>query len=394
MLPLLPRALYLLSMSPWLALELFLDFALPALLFALGLYLIRSSIPKSKIKTTPICRACRYNLTGITAPTCPECGFPLSPTRRQLWDLIPKKRATLGLLFTLPFLWVLWMFVSFYAWVIPLQYHLNQVIQTRPSGAAAKVNWQYPHFEDTRSDTWRDQAGLWLTSQIIILFTPPRPVSPNQVQFEAVRLTRRHNVTLDPSLTSINLPVRTSTFIIQYIFWPTDHYRRYVQILDEPPSAVTITNASPRDQDLFSRLAKIGPFTELHVITSHIDADSLQSIADLPSLTFLDIQSVTAPMPELRQLQKLPNLENLSIDFGRPISPHDIQTLDTLPKLATLTLTAHQVQPGCDPALAKLASKPSLWRLRLNVNLTENDFPLTLAVLRQRFADLPKIGKP
>ncbi len=373
-------------MSPWFAIELLLDFALPLLLAALGFYLIRRSIPKSKIKSTPICRACAYNLTGVTASACPECGFTTTPTRKQIFRLVPKKRVIAGLLLTLPMLWVLWMFLTFYSWVLPLQYNLNNVIQRRLSGAVAKVNWQFPHFEDTRSDTWWDKTGIWLSAQAVMLWGPNQLTFPD-AQFEARRLTRKHNITLDPTLIASSLPLRLTNFTLQWLFWPGEHYRRYVKLLDEPPTSVVITDVTPKDQDLFDQIAGIGPFKELQVISSHIDGDSLHSISRLTAITYLNIQAVTAPMPELLQLKNLPNLENLSIDFGRPISPHDIQTLDTLPRLTTLTLTAHQVQPGCDAALAKLALKPTLWRLKLNVPLNEKDFPLTLTVIRDRFDD-------
>ncbi len=276
--------------------------------------------------------------------------------------------------------WVVWMGVTFFSWALVLHYRVSQLQVIQDSGATATLRWPYVYPNKPR---WPDdvEPRLWVSWQVCRVWIPGKEDALDV----AASLTDYKNVTLKPWDPNLPRGLQWWMFFTHWVLWPGNHYRRYAPVYPEPVAWVEISGATAADDKLFELLTKIGPVSHVAIMKSQIDGKTLEALSEMTTLTQLDIEAVNAPVPELLQLKSLQGLEILSIDFGRPIGEADIRLIDGLPKLTTLALTAQRAQAGCDEALAKLISKPRLWRIKLNIELKESEFPKTLKVMRERF---------
>jgi hypothetical protein len=362
-------------LSFWFGVELAIDFGLPLVMAVVGVWLVWRGWPRGKRKGVRVCRACGYDLRETSGEKCPECGFAVNASRGAVFKLLSKRRLALAAVLCVPMMWVLWMGVTFFLWAGLYQYRISQLLGEQPSGASVVIQW--PFAQQTQ-----------VTDQLYIPYVLCRMWQDRQGAWEAARLMMEpRNVTLTPRGGYFARSQEWLMFLVNGLVYPQAHYERYFPTYQEQMHLVTVNHATAQDHRLYGLMGQVGPISNLEIIGSQIDGKTLEEISKLKSLTQLVIQEVNAPIPDLLRLKELQNLDILMIDFGRPIGPHDIAVLDSLPRVTTLWLKAERVESGCDEALAKLISKPQLWRIHLEMELKEKDFPKTLDVKKGRFGE-------
>jgi Leucine-rich repeat (LRR) protein len=88
-------------------------------------------------------------------------------------------------------------------------------------------------------------------------------------------------------------------------------------------------------------------------------------LAQIQTLEYLDLESITATDYALSELSKLPNLKSLYASTGRSGKPITDQGLNHLSKIKSLELLRINTKAGTDEGLAALAQLPNLKKLSL-----------------------------
>jgi hypothetical protein len=402
-------------MSFWYVLEHFIDYGLPVLLGIVSLFLLWRGIPRGRIKSAPVCRACRYNLTGSSGDKCPECGFTTRPTRRQIWRLIPKTRIAVCLVLTIPLFWVLGMCVFVYSWAVPHHRAMDKLrtgsgiasvlllptdmapgTQKANKSAGSNFNTALPRLTaggkqkprplmacDLPEDNWRLRI-----IDFFLTLIGNNVSNSNYLGTSGLELLALENIILEPARATYGQGTQISVYVFHGLTRPYVHYTRRIPLCESGAkiSQAHIFDAGKDERDLLASLAWLPDLKTVHVRASQLGPSGFRALTKLTNVSKLSIDTAHLTPAEFGAIENMTSLASLEVAFNRQLTAQDLQAMARLPKLECLVLNTRDtgLTTDCDKVLATLIEKGTLKDLCFDVPVDALNLSQTRSALEKR----------
>jgi hypothetical protein len=245
----------------------------------------------------------------------------------------------------------------------------NRFDRTWPSGARSGGGEMSSGRDDKRNDSVFTPVGLWVTQRVLTFS------GRYSARLSPAEVTTRTSVTLAPD-PGMDLFAQWSCFFIQWVFWPDEHYRRYLPNEDQGAYGVTIYHATSSDWEIFELLPQVGPISVLQTSSSKLDGYAIEQIAKVKSTRILSLDAVEANSAELAPLGTLNRVDYFLLHFNRTIQPKDLVFLKNFSGVHHVVLAGPSFEPGCDDVLADLINQRILTSLHIETPAPQPGFPL------------------
>ncbi len=375
--------------NPHHLIEYLLDFALPALLFLTGFFLIRSAFIKPRL----VCPKCAYDMRAATSLTCTECGYIAENQKQLSGRRIHFLRLVPGILLILPGAFVLGFALLAYPGLAIRESRLNALRSWVSTERQTIMPIEYIHPPHP--------LACWGMSRALSLWglnSPQYGLTPENELAASNQRLNQNNI----------YGFAYARFFIHQTLRPIDHYNRYFP-LGANCNRLYFNDQHPINQPLPT------PNGDLKTLFQHLD--------DIEFITFGTTTRITLNLATAQALATLPNLRVVSLGLADNVSPEALQALAAspsiqifiwnsdpaifknfdsrlsaltdFPALTTLNLYSPGYRaPGCsigfkantisDQTLAKLLGHPKLRQTTVDCPIVPAQYPLTIAALKSR----------
>ncbi len=383
--------------------ERLIDFGVPLLLAAAGLYLVYRGLNPRRPGGVRACPKCRYDMRGTQSLMCPECGFAAPSERAMVRGMVRRPVVMLGAVMVLPSVWV----GVFLLLTVPGSAMSNQAITraTERAEAEAKREGVTVGFErlTSRLDAQNDpgirlaQWAYFGLRGVTSLLTGSAAGGPDQ-WWEAAGAD---NKTDEPKLESPKVRRTLSgdpwclswgRYVIHQWMSPIRHYRRY------SPRASVVIGVKVVGPGMKERPQERVPGTVAQMLLGMpmihdaelrnivVDDALVGALAKMPRLTTLTLADCEVGDAQLAGLQGNGGINWVSLELTRAPTSEMFLALGDWPGLTNLSISGPKFEDWKirDDAFAKLVSAPKLSALHLNGRVRLGRADLSAGALKKR----------
>ncbi len=361
-------------MAWWKWLEVGIDFGVPALMLAVGLWLIlRVGLGKWRRKAARRCFGCGYDMRETAGLVCPECGYEAKGQKLVERGRVRWRWLAVGVLLCAPGIWLAGFWVLYTPKALArraVEARYDDEYKLHYGPVSLRVNYQGQGVDEERGAAdFRYRVFVWLMEDPAEMksfcgiargyFSPPDL-----------------EVTLEPG--SVNLPShlsyrdRVAVFLAHLFLYPQRHYGAYLpyiqvdEVVIEGTGAEVVPDAAHEDMKVFDELK------DFAVFEMRVDDRLLGFLAKQKTLETVDMEKVEASAEGVALLGGLRELEHVRLSFERAVTTKEVEALSRVRGLTGLSLRSEKAEQGeWDAVLAKLVESHRLEDLIL-------DFPMEM----------------
>jgi hypothetical protein len=317
-------------------LEIGIDFVFPALLFAVGFWLIWKGCRSYRRRAIPECFKCGYDMRESPGLMCPECGFTANSEALVNHGAVRKWRVAIGVVLCLPGLWL----GAFSAWYFP---GASRISSSPYHGEYAPM---VPVHIDIDTSTYAHMSTPVnaLSQRVMLMGFWWLGQGPQTIEEVARWSTSCNSLSLDSTPIG-KLPAAVFVYAAEQWFCPLRHYCLYKPrpcYIRADWAAVTYEDDKPGPpvpRRLLDDLTEMEGVNQVGIRHAVVEGDTFEVVSRLKSVTLLRLSDIAAKPDEIACLARLKQLHSVDFTYARRVTSGDFAALKECPSLKTVYIT-------------------------------------------------------